>query len=195
MLLRRDVFSLLALGATSGCATAGAARRAAPPRTPQKVFQRRPALVEAPFGSDVSAAIVNYTRVAPYAALAGVLGLGGLAQAQAHGFQLVVDLRGDDEAGVAEEVVRAASLGLAHRRAPMPKGEAAWETVAMIERLLDETANFAALIHCASANRAAALWALLRARAGVDPVTAIEEARAAGLTSREAQVRALLGLA
>ena len=149
----------------------------------------------APLGSAVSSDVHNYNRVAPYVATAGVLRNDAVAEVQSHGFRLIIDLRQPEEDGVAEEEAAADALGITRVHLPFASDDTAWAQVEAIEALLSDNANYPVLIHCGSANRAAAVWALLRTRMGVDATTAIEEARAAGLTSREAFVRELLGLA
>ena len=66
---------------------------------------------QAPYGGDVTNAINNYNRVSPYIANAGLLHKGGLQEAQALGFKLIIDLRGHDEKGVEEEEKLAQSIG------------------------------------------------------------------------------------
>lgn len=149
---------------------------------------------EAPFGGDVSPDIVNYTRAAPYVGTAGKLNGNGVAEAQQLGFNLIIDLRKPDEEGVTEEVADAARLGIAYENVPLEKDATAWDQVARVEELLADKSNYPVLLHCGSANRAGAVWALLRTRQGVPDLIAIEEGRAVGLKSREAQVRELLGL-
>lgn len=158
------------------------------------VFELTKDMTEAPFGDAVSSKITNYSRVAPAVAIAGKLESGGLSEAQTLGFRLIIDLRGSDEEGVSQEQADAAKLGMQYTRIPLMKDAGAWDQVAQVGRLLDSPENYPVLLHCGSANRAAAVWALYRSKQGVEALTAIEEARAAGLTSREAQVRTLLKL-
>lgn len=151
-------------------------------------------LAMAPFGDAVTRNIVNYTRAAPYVGIAGRLNPAGVSEAKALGFHLLIDLRGPDEPGVAQEERLAADIGIAYRRLPLKSGEGAWEQVAAVETALNDPSSYPILLHCGSANRAAAVWTLYRHRQGVPTMIALEEGRAAGLTSREAQVRTLLDL-
>ncbi len=153
--------------------------------------ETRPA---AAYGGAVSPDIARYTRVAPNVALAGRLEGDGVKEARDLGFSLIIDLRQPDEEGVTEEGNAARALGVDYRNIPLSADEAALEEVAVIAALLEDSAHYPVLIHCASANRAGAFWALYRADMGVDPITAIEEGRAGGMRSRETLVRALLGL-
>lgn len=149
---------------------------------------------QAPFGGAVSKDIANYTRSAPYVGIAGKLVGDGVDEAQRLGFKLLIDLRMPSEDGVAEEQARAAEIGIAYVNIPLAADATAWDQVAEVERALGDAANYPILLHCASANRAGAVWALYRSRQGVPSVVAIEEGRAVGLKSRENQVRELLGL-
>lgn len=151
-------------------------------------------VAEAPFGTAFSANIVNYNRVAPHVATAGVLKEDSIAQAKQLGFKLIVDLRQPDEEGVDEEKLLAEQIGVRYMHLPLASDETVWRQIEVIESILTDSANYPVLIHCGSANRAAAAWTLYRTRNGVDAVTAIEEGRAAGLKSRERFVRELLGL-
>jgi len=148
----------------------------------------------APFGGAVSADIVNYTRAAPYVGTAGKLNGDGVAEAQRLGFQLIIDLRRPEEDGVLEEQARTAELGLAYINIPLAADETAWDQVSAVEAALADPANYPVLLHCGSANRVGAVWALYRFKQGVSAITALEEGLAIGLTSRESQVRELLKL-
>lgn len=151
-------------------------------------------LATAPFGGAVSEDIVNYTRAAPYVGTAGKLTGNGVEEAQRLGFNLIIDLRKPEEDGVTEEVADATRLGIAYENVPLAKDATAWDQVDRVAELLADRSNYPVLLHCGSANRAGAVWALHRTRQGVPALIAIEEGRAVGLTSRETQVRELLGL-
>lgn len=149
---------------------------------------------QAPFGDAVSADIVNYSRAAPYVAVAGALKGDGVAEAKRLGFRLIIDLRQPAEEGVAENAAQAEALGMKRLQLPFTSDDTVAAQIDVLEAAFDDAANYPILLHCASANRAAAVWALYRARLGVDPITALEEARAIGPKSREPFVREQLGL-
>lgn len=151
-------------------------------------------IAEAPFGDQVSTDITNYSRAAPYVGIAGKLEVSGVAEAQQLGFKVIIDLRRPDEDGVSEEIAEAARLGITYHNIPLAKDATAWDQVDSVAGLLANRSNYPVLVHCGSANRAGAVWALYRTRQGVPGLIAIEEGRAVGLTSREAQVRELLEL-
>jgi len=149
---------------------------------------------QAPFGDAVSADIVNYSRAAPYIAVAGALKGDGVAEAKRLGFRLIIDLRQPTEDGVTENAAQAGALGIKRLHLPFTSDDTVAAQIDVLKAAFDDPANYPILLHCASANRAAAVWALYRARQGVDPVTVLEEARAIGLKSREPFVREQLGL-
>jgi len=148
----------------------------------------------APFGSQVSTAIVNYNRASPNIGTAGLLKDGGLNEAMALGFKTIIDLRGGSEAGVTEEEAEAEELGIRRYHVPVTTRRIAQTLLDRFAAIIEEPAYYPILAHCVSANRASAMWALYRAGRSVDPIVAIEEARAGGLTSREATVRDMLSL-
>ena len=149
---------------------------------------------QAPFGDRVSAAIVNYDRASPVIATAGLLKGNAVAEAKALGFKTILDLRGPDE-GIAVERAAAEAAGIAYLNIPVTTKAPTESQIPAFAEIVEDPANWPVLVHCVSANRAGAIWALYRAYRGVPPEVAVEEGRAAGLrTSREAAVRAQLGL-
>lgn len=159
-----------------------------------QIFVRTADAPDAPFGDAVSSAINNYTRAAPYLGTAGLLGEGGVAEAAQLGFKTIIDLRSPAEPNQPAEAGLAADAGLGYINIPIAKGAPTEEQIALFTDLMEDRKTFPILLHCASANRAGALWALYRASNGVPADTAIEEGRAIGMKSREGQVRELLGL-
>ena len=149
---------------------------------------------QAPFGGSVSLAISNYNRVSPYIANAGLLHAGGLEEAQALGFELVIDLRGSNEEGVKAEQKRAEAIGIAYLNIPIISQTLNWDLVDIYTTAVDNAKHYPILIHCVSSNRSGALWALYRARKGIPAIIAIEEGRAAGLAGAEGVVRKMLDM-
>ncbi|MFT5539976.1 MAG: hypothetical protein ACI82H_001502 [Alphaproteobacteria bacterium] len=149
---------------------------------------------EAPFGDKVSAAITYYNRAAPGIATAGLIQGNGVVEAKGLGFKVLVDLRGPAE-GLEAERAAAKRVGLTYVNIPVTTRIPTDDQVRTFARVIDNAANHPVLVHCQSANRAGAMWALYRASKGVPGEIAIEEGRATGLTSREPAVRVKLGLA
>ncbi len=151
-------------------------------------------VAQAPFGNKVSGQIENYNRVSPYVATAGLLHEGGLQQVMALGFKTLIDLRGANESGVRAEARLAERVGLSRIHLPVTSRAPDHDQVARFAEWVESPASYPMLVHCVSANRAGAIWALYRAATGVDARVALEEGRAAGLESREGAVRSILGL-
>lgn len=111
------------------------------------------------------------------------------------GLTTVIDLRAVGELAGRDEAAEVAAAGLAYRQ--LPVDGAADITVDKASRLwrMIEEAPGPVLVHCGSGNRVGALLALAAAsEGGMSPVEALDYGRAAGLTSAEPRVRALLGL-
>ena len=159
---------------------------------PSAPFTRVEGLREAPYGGAVSANIINYSRAAPYIGVAGSLTEQGVSEADALGFKLLIDLRQQVEPGVAEEQALVQNLDISYKHIPLAADATALPQIDEIIALLSNPDHYPILLHCASANRAGAAWALYRQRRGVPIEIAIEEGRAVGLKSKEAFVRQLL---
>jgi protein tyrosine phosphatase (PTP) superfamily phosphohydrolase (DUF442 family) len=156
---------------------------------------QQPMATAAPFGDATRGSLLNYSRVAPAVATVGRPQIAGLDTAKALGFSHFIDLRQPDEPGVVEEAAHAARIGLKRTALPMPSDPKLVPAfIVQLAALLEDASGYPILLGCGSANRSAAAWTLYRARRGVPPMVAIEEGRAAGMTSREALVRQVLGL-
>jgi uncharacterized protein (TIGR01244 family) len=149
---------------------------------------------QAPFGDEVGPAFTNYNRAWPTIGSAGALGEGAAEKAKALGFRTVVDLRTPQE-GVAEEKAKIEGAGLTYINIPVATRAPTPAQVEEFAKLVADESLMPMLVHCASANRVGAMWALYRAGQGVDPMVAVEEGRVLGLKpSREGNVREQLGL-
>lgn len=148
----------------------------------------------APFGDLVGPAISNYNRATPEIGSAGILKEGGVAEAKTLGFKTILDLRTAEEGADAERVL-AASVGIAYLNLAVANHAPTPEQVATFGRIVEDSANLPILVHCSSANRVGAIWALYRASRGVPAMVAVEEGRTLGLKpGREKAVRERLGL-
>ncbi len=146
---------------------------------------------EAPFGDPVDESVYNYSRMSPHIGGAGELREGAPAHLKQLGFAAVLDLRTAQE-GTAKEKAAVEKAGLAYHNIPVATRAPTWAQVAEFARIVNDADNLPILVHCASANRVGAMWALYRSSQGVNPEFAIQEGRAVGLTSRESAVRARL---
>ena len=128
--------------------------------------------------------VVNFTRVDATVACGGETSHEAIAELARQGFTSVVNLRLGNEPGVSEEANAVQSAGLRYFHLPMDPNAPEFETA---ESFLDVTAdasNQPVFIHCASANRVGAVWAIKRVvQDGWTREQAITEAQAIGMRS------------
>lgn len=141
---------------------------------------------QAPFGNEVSA-VKNYNRATSQIATSGVIGDGVQALAQ-HGFKTIIDLRTEAE-GTHEEKVAVEAAGMRYVNIPVTGAGINDEQLAAFTKAIEATET-PVLVHCASGNRAGALWATYRMSKGIVPEIALEEGRTAGMSAAmEANVK------
>jgi uncharacterized protein (TIGR01244 family) len=116
-----------------------------------------------------------------------------LRDAAAAGVTTVIDLRRPEEDRGYDEAALAAQLGLRYVRLPIAgAGDITQANARTLDRLLKQD-DGKTLLHCASANRAGALLALIDVRINGAPLdAALAHGRVAGMTSLEPAVRAAL---
>jgi len=148
---------------------------------------------KAPFGDKVSAAITYYGRASPYIGTAGLLKEGAIAEAKALGFKTIINLLGPTE-GAAAEKAAVEAAGLRYYNIPVTTRAPTLAQVKEFAALLADASIYPVLVHCETANRVGAMWAMYRYEKGVPYEIAFEEGRAIGLTSRENAARKTLGL-
>ena len=128
--------------------------------------------------------IVNFSRVGATVACGGATEPSAMAALAAEGFKTVINLRLLSEPGVADEEAIVTKAGLTYLHLPM---DSMAPTVAAAEHFLAVIADPAiqpVYIHCASANRVGAVWAIKRVvQDGWTREQAIEEGQAIGLKS------------
>jgi uncharacterized protein (TIGR01244 family) len=131
-----------------------------------------------PFGNQVSA-VKNYNRATSQIATSGIIGEKGTEILAEQGFKTIIDLRtkaeGTDDEKLAVEAAAMSYVNIPVTGEGINEGQLAAFTQAI------ENAEIPALVHCASGNRAGAMWAAYRISKGVSPEIAIEEGRAAGM--------------
>jgi len=180
--------------APAAAAPAPAPAAEAPAALPKGPYDTTTKFTQAPYGNQMPNIVENYLRATPYIGTGGNLDPTGIPMLKQLGFKTIIDLNTDDEGAAAQKpLVESAGLGYIHMavptKAPTP------EQVAEFAKLAEDPNNYPILIHCESANRVGAMWALYRASKGVPGEIAVEEGRAIGLkTSREPAVREQLGL-
>ena len=138
--------------------------------------------------------ITNFARVETTVACAGATTPAAVAEVKRLGFKSVVSLRPASEAGADIEgeaaAAKAAGINFVHlpfnAQAPDPM------LVESFLKVVTAPGNQPAFIHCASGNRAAALWLIKRVEVDKWAVDrASEEATALGLTSSALKTFAL----
>lgn len=140
-----------------------------------------PVLAEMPAAMD-PASIPNYKVIRPGLAFGGQPSPEALKRLREMGFRTVVNIRTEQEGAREEgEVVR--GQGLAFVWVPVTSGTFSLEDVEVVERVLDDPAAAPVLLHCASGNRVAGVWGVIRARDGRTLEEVEADSRAAGLHS------------
>ena len=121
------------------------------------------------------ALISKYRVVRPGLATGGKPSPETLDRLKALGFKTVVDLRTEAE-GTASEKQAVEAQGLRYVVVPITAPTFSAADVAAVANVLNDPAAGPVLLHCASANRVGAVWAVLQVQQG----RSLEEAEAAG---------------
>jgi uncharacterized protein (TIGR01244 family) len=132
------------------------------------------------------AGVTNFARVETTVACAGAVKPEALAQLKKMGFASVINLRLANEPGadVEAEAAAAKSAGVTFIHIPFSTQSPDPAVVDTFLKAVTVPANEPAFIHCASGNRAAALWFIKRVQVdGWSQERAGEEAAALGLTN------------
>jgi uncharacterized protein (TIGR01244 family) len=130
--------------------------------------------------------ITNFAQVETTVACAGAVKPGSVANIKKMGFASIVNLRLATEQGadIDEEAAAAKAAGITFIHLPFNGGMPDSAVAEKFIKIVTEPANTPAFIHCASGNRAAALWMIKRVLVDKwDNDRALEEANALGLTS------------
>ena len=130
--------------------------------------------------------IVNFAKVETTVACAGATTPAALAEVKRMGYASVINLRQATEPGVDIEASAAAAkaAGLNYIHIPFNTASPDAAVVDTFIKAVTDKANQPAFIHCASANRAAALWMVKRIAVDKwDVERASTEAAALGLTN------------
>ena len=130
--------------------------------------------------------IVNFAKVESTVACAGATSAAALADVKKQGFASVLNLRMATEQGADIDAAAAAAkaLGLTYIHLPMNTASPDPALVDGFLKAVTEKKNQPVFIHCASANRAAALWMIKRLVVDKwDADKAETEAAALGLTN------------
>jgi uncharacterized protein (TIGR01244 family) len=144
-------------------------------------------MVAAPLSAEIPGAadakeFPNYRLIRPNLAAAGQPSARGLAQLKDMGFRTVINLRTQTE-GAKEEEAAVKAAGLAYVSVPVTAETLSQADADAVGRVIDDPARGPVLLHCATANRVGAVWAILRVRQGKTPDEAETEGRTIGLSS------------
>jgi uncharacterized protein (TIGR01244 family) len=140
-----------------------------------------PALAGVPVAVD-PAEIPSYQVVRPGLAFGGQPGRQTLERLGEMGFRTVINLRTERE-GAREEGKIVRGLGLDYVWVPVTSATFSLGDVEAVERVLDDPERSPVLLHCASSNRVAAVWAVIQVRDGRTLEEAAAASREAGLHS------------
>jgi uncharacterized protein (TIGR01244 family) len=144
---------------------------------------------EVPGPERISPAVVNYSRVTPQIAAAGLLRGNAVAELKSLGFAMIVDLRGPAE-GTDVEQKAAAQVAIRYANIPVTTDVPTDAQLVEFSRLVEDAGNYPMIVHCGSANRVGAMWALYRAARGAPFEAALAEGRRIGMqAAREQAVR------
>lgn len=133
---------------------------------------------QAPFGNQIKG-VSNYNRATTQVATGGSLGESGVQELATQGFKTIIDLRTEAE-GTDIEKQAVEQAGMRYINIPVTaKGIDDVQLSAFIDTI--EHATPPILVHCASGNRAGAMWAAYRLHKGIALDIALEEGRTAGM--------------
>ncbi len=153
-----------------------------------------PVIADAQVTKENVPGVTNFSRVETTIACAGATTPEAVAAVKKLGYGSIINLRQPNEAGANLEAEEAAARTAGIRYVHLPINTASPDP-ATIERFLTavtDPANQPVFVHCASANRAAALWMIKRIDVDKwDEARATEEAAALGLTNAALKTFAL----
>jgi uncharacterized protein (TIGR01244 family) len=132
------------------------------------------------------AGVTNFARLESTIACAGATTPAGVAEVRKLGYKTIINLRQASEAGaeVDAEAVAAKTEGVKYFHLPVNSASPDPAIVDQFLSAVGDPANQPVFVHCASGNRAAALWMIKRLVVdGWDADRASTEATALGLTS------------
>jgi uncharacterized protein (TIGR01244 family) len=138
--------------------------------------------------------VTNFARLDTTIACAGAITPDSVAELKKLGYASIVNLRQASENGadVQAEADAATAAGLRYVHLPISGASPDPAVVDQFLRVIVEPDNQPALVHCASGNRAAALWLIKRLVVdGWDEERATKEAADLGLTSAPLKAFAL----
>ena len=125
--------------------------------------------------------LMRYSRVTPNIATSGALTKDGIQELVKHSFQTVIDLRVESE-GTPSEKKAVEAAGITYINIPITSAGVDDSQLTAFKQALEQAAP-PVLIHCATGNRAGAMWTAYRLNEGTAPEIAFKEGRAAGMNA------------
>lgn len=135
---------------------------------------------QVPYATQVNN-LMRYQRVSPEIATSGALTHDSIQELVKHSFHTVIDLRTESE-GTPEEKRAVENAEMVYINIPVTNSGIDESQLAAFKRALAQ-ASPPILVHCATGNRAGAMWTAYRLSEGVPPETAFKEGRAAGMNA------------
>jgi uncharacterized protein (TIGR01244 family) len=146
-----------------------------------------PATAGAQVQKETVPGVRNFAHLDTTIACAGATTPEGVAEVKKRGYAAVIDLRESTENGanIDEEEAAARTAGLHFIHLPFNEQNPDSAIIQRFIQAVTDPANQPAFVHCASGNRASALWMIKRIDVdGWAPDRAAEEAAALGLTKQ-----------
>lgn len=135
---------------------------------------------QVPYATQVNN-LMRYYRVTPNIATSGALSQDSIQELSKHSFQTVIDLRNESEdTSIEKKAVKAAQM--TYINIPVTNEGINESQLAAFKRALEQ-ATPPILIHCATGNRAGAMWTVYRLSEGISPDIAFKEGRTAGMNA------------
>lgn len=125
--------------------------------------------------------LMRYQRVAPGIATSGVLSRDAIQELVKHSFRTVIDLRTKPE-GTEEEKLAIEAASMTYINIPVTSAGIEDSQLEAFKQAIAE-ASPPILLHCATGNRAGAMWASYRLSEGAPLEIALKEGRASGMNS------------
>jgi uncharacterized protein (TIGR01244 family) len=135
---------------------------------------------QVPYAAQVNN-LMRYQRVTPEIATSGALTGDAIQELVKHSFRTVIDLRTEPE-GTEEEKLAIETAGMAYINIPITIDGIDESQLEAFKQAIAQ-ASPPILLHCATGNKAGAMWASYQLSEGIPLETALKEGRASGMKS------------
>ncbi|MDT8364360.1 MAG: sulfur transferase domain-containing protein [Nitrosomonas sp.] len=130
--------------------------------------------------------IMRYQRVAPNIATSGALTNGAIQELIKHDFRTIIDLRTEQE-GTNNERLAIKKTDMAYFNIPVTRDGIDESQLAAFKEVLAQSAA-PILLHCATGNRAGAMWTVYRLSEGIPADRAFKEGQSAGMSNAMTEI-------